>query len=88
MAPETLAGHMQRTGDPMGGVERDLAQSLALELGVVTEARHRLADRAEVIRDALRELRLGRSALVVQAHLDEAIAQADRRRGEQLTRVS
>jgi hypothetical protein len=65
----------------MGGVERDLAQSLAFELGVVTEARHRLADRAEAIRDAQRELRLGRSAPVVQAHLDEALAQADRRRG-------
>ena len=72
----------------MGGCERDLAQSLACELGVVTEARHRLAERAEVIRDALRELRLGRSAPVVQAHLNEALAQTDRRRADRLTRVS
>ena len=72
----------------MSGGERDLAQSLALELGVVTEARHRLANRAEVIRGALRELRLGRSALIVQAHLEEAMAQADRRRGDRLTRAS
>jgi hypothetical protein len=69
----------------MSGGERDLAQSL--ELGVVTEARDRLADQAEVIREALRELRLGRSAPVVQAHLDEAMAQADRRRDDRFTRV-
>src|SRR5438552_11734594 len=87
IAAETLAGHVPRTGSPVGGGERDLAQSLALELGVVTEARHRLADRAEVIRDALRELRLGRSVPVVQAHLEEAMAQADRRRGDRLARA-
>jgi hypothetical protein len=72
----------------MGGGEHDLAQSLTFELGVVSEARHRLAERADVIRSALRELRLGRSAPVVQAHLDEALAQADRRRDDGLTQMA